>query len=192
MSDSIDTAKETIERVHEDPHHHGDPNARNIAILVAVLAVALALTEIANNNAQNAYLTYHVQASDDWAFYQAKTIRSTIYAVQADTLASLPAGADPAVRKRIDEWHGEVKRLDDDEKSLGRKQLAAKARASETARDHAHHRYHLFETGAGALQIAIVLASASLVTRVRTLALAAAIVGAAASLFGLAEWFELF
>src|SRR5215471_447403 len=137
MSDSIDTAKETIERVHEEAQQHGDPAARNVAILVAVLAVALALTEMANKNAQNAYLTYHVQASDDWAFYQAKTIRSTIYALQADTLASLPAGADPAVRKRIDDWRAEVKRLDDDEKSMGRKQLAAKAHDSEVARDHA-------------------------------------------------------
>jgi len=192
MSDSIDTAKETIERVHEEAQQHGDPAARNVAILVAVLAVALALTEMANKNAQNAYLTHHVQASDDWAFYQAKTIRSTIYALQADTLASLPAGADPAVRQRIDAWRAEVKRLDDDEQSVGRKQLAAKAHDSEVARDHAFHRYHLFETGAGALQIAIVLASVSLITRVRTLAYAAAIVGAVASLFGVAEWFELF
>jgi hypothetical protein len=185
MSDSIDTAKEAIEKA----EGHDD---RRIAVLVAALAVALALVGMARSSAQNDYLTQHIQASDDWNFYQAKNIRSNLYQLQAETLDSLPAGNDPAVRKRIDEWRAQAKRLDDDEKTEGRKQLLAKAHASEALRDRAFHRFHLYEWATGALEIAIVLASVSVVTRVRTLAVIAAILGGGASLFGLTEALELF
>jgi hypothetical protein len=192
MSDDIETAKEAIEGAHHAEAHRQDGSARNIAVLIAALAAALALSDMAEKSAQNAYLTHHIQAADDWNFYQAKNVRSNLYALQADMLESLPGAADPAVRKRIDAARAEAKRLDDDEKSLGRKQLAVKAHASEQARDEAFHRFHLFEVVVGALQISIVLASVSVVTRVRLLALVAGVLGGGASLFGLAEAFDLF
>jgi hypothetical protein len=192
MSDDIETAKEAIEGAHHAEAHRQDGSARNIAVLIAALAAALALSDMAEKSAQNAYLTHHIQAADDWNFYQAKNVRSNLYALQADMLESLPGAADPAVRKRIDAARAEAKRLDDDEKSLGRKQLAVKAHASEQARDEAFHRFHLFEMVVGALQISIVLASVSVVTRVRLLALVAGVLGGGASLFGLAEAFDLF
>jgi hypothetical protein len=121
-----------------------------------------------------------------------KQVRSNLYLLQAETLDSLLVGSDPTVRKRIDEWRTEATRLDDDEKTQGRKQLMEMARASEAERGHAFHRFHLFESVTGGLEIAIVLASVSIVTRTRTLAIIAAILGGAASLFGLAEGFDLF
>jgi hypothetical protein len=192
MSDSIETAKEAIEDAQETEAERKDGSARNVAVLIAALAAALALSEMGEKAAQNDYLTHHIQASDDWNFYQAKTIRSNVYKVEAETLESLPDAADPDVRKRIDAALAQAKRLDDDEKTLGRKQLMAKARTSERDRDRAFHRFHLFEAVVGALEIAIVLASVSVVTRVRQLALAAAVLGAGASLFGLAEALNLF
>jgi len=192
MSESIDRAKEAIESAGEAGEHKLGDNARNIAVLVAVLAAALAVTEMGEKRAQNEYLTHHIQASDDWNFYQAKTIRGNLYTVEAQTLESLPTANDPAVKKRIDDARAEAKRLDDDEKSVGRKQLMAKAKASEEDRDHALHRFHLFEAVVSALELSIVLASVSVVTRVRQLAIAAAVLGGGASLFALAEAFDLF
>jgi hypothetical protein len=185
MSDSIDTAREAIEKA-------GGREERTVAVLVAMLAVALALVGMARSSAQNDYLANHIQASDDWNFYQAKNIRSNLYQLQAETLDSLPVGSDPAVRKRIDEWRAQAKRLDDDEKTQGRKQLMAKALASQALRDKAFHRFHLYEWVTGGLEIAIVLASVSIVTRVGTLAVIAAVLGAAASVFGLGEALEMF
>jgi len=192
MSDSIDRAKETIESAGEEGENKLGGNARNIAVLVAVLAAALAVTEMGEKRAQNEYLTHHIQASDDWNFYQAKTIRADLYRVEAQTLESLATAADPAVRKRIDDALAQAKRLDDDEKTVGRKQLMAKAKESEGERDHALHRFHLFEAVVSALELSIVLASVSVVTRVRELAIAAAVLGGGASLFALAEAFDLF
>ena len=49
-----------------------DTSARRVAVLIAVLAAALALADMAEKGAQNEYLTHHVAVADDWAFYQAK------------------------------------------------------------------------------------------------------------------------
>jgi hypothetical protein len=95
------------------------------------------------------------------------------------------------VHQRAEAARAESKRLDDDEKSRGRKQLAAKAQESAHLRDEAFHHYHLFEAVVGTLQITIVLASVSIVTRVRTLAIAAAALGLAAAAAGTAVAFGL-
>ena len=49
------------------------------------------------------------------------------------------------------------------------KQLADQAKEKEVLRDEAIHRYHNYEYAVGALEIAIVLASVSVVTRMRLL-----------------------
>ena len=83
MSESIEHAREGIEHAHHGAGIHTDTTARRIAVLIAVLAAALALAEMGEKGAQNAYLTHHIALSDDWAFYQAKNARATVWAVQA-------------------------------------------------------------------------------------------------------------
>jgi hypothetical protein len=185
MSDSIDTARETIERSHAEGGESGGA-ARKVAVLVAILAAALALAEMAEKGAQNEYLTHHITTSDDYAFYQAKTLRSALYTEQAELLASLPNAADPALVARAAAARAAAARMDDDVKTTGRKQLLARAAHSEELRNEAFHRYHLFELVVSGLQIAIVLASVSVVTRVGLLAGAAALLGAVAGAIGLA------
>jgi hypothetical protein len=192
MSDPIEHAKEAIEHAHHAAAHgDGDTFPRNVAMLVAVLAAALAIAEMGEKSAQNEYLTHHITASDDWNFYQAKNIRANLYSLHADLLDAQPGSADPALRKKIEAARGEAHRLDDDEKSNGRKQLAAKARQSEQARDSAFHRYHMFEIVVGALQIGIVLSSVSIVAKARPLAWVAGLMGLAAGAAGLAVVFSL-
>lgn len=186
MTDALEHAKETLEHAGHESGHAPDNFSRNVAILVGVLAAGLSISEMGEKSAQNAYLTYHVAASNDWAFYQAKNIRSNLYSLHADLLDTMPTASDPAMRKKIEAARGEAKRLDDDEKGNGRKQLIVKAKASEAARDHAFHRYHLFEYVVGALQISIVLASVSIVAKVKPLAMIAGGIGVAAGLGGVA------
>lgn len=188
MSDDIEQAQQGMEHAHEaDKAHpaHNDRGARRVAILISVLAAALALAEMSEKGAQNEYLTHHIAASDAWAFYQAKVIRADLHRDQADLLDSLPNAADPEVRKRAEAARATVARLDDDEKTLGRKQLRAQAEQKERLRDEAFEHYHKYEGVVGALQITIVLASVSVVTRMRLLALAAGAIGGLAALYGL-------
>ena len=175
---------ETVERAHETVHEHAshtDPWARRVAVLVSVLAAALAITEIGGNAAQNAYLTQHVSLSDQWAFYQAKNLRAVVLTSEADVLASLPNAQDAAVQARIKDAQANAARMrDDPEGGDGMKQLADSARALEIERNEAFHRYHKYEYAAGAMEIAIVLASVSLITRIRSLTVGAAAIGALA------------
>lgn len=188
MSDTIEQAQQGLEHAqHANEVHpeHNDTGARRVAILISVLAAALALAEMGEKAAQNDYLTLHIAASDGWAFYQAKTIRADVQRGTADTLDSLPNAAEPQVRQRAAAARAEAARLDDDEKSGGRKQLREQAQTKEHLRDEAFEFYHKYERVVGALQICIVLASVSVVTRMRLLALVAGAFGGLAALYGL-------
>lgn len=191
MADTIERAHETFDEAHH-AHEHGDSTARRVAVLVSVLAAVLALAEVGEKSAQNEYLTRHIAVSDDWAFYQAKNQRAQLREAEADLLQSLPNAADPAVQARIKAAQGYVARERDDPKGgAGMKQIAAKARAEEAVRDAAFHRYHGYELAVGALEIAIVLASVSVVTRIVPLALGAGAIGAAAAAYAATVWLHL-
>jgi hypothetical protein len=185
-----------MERVHEtiEEHaHHSDPWARGVAVLVSVLAAVLAMTEIGGKAAQTAYLTHHVALSNDWAFYQAKNLRSVVRSSEADLLASLPNAQDPAIQARIKQAQEYSARMrDDPEGGEGMKQLAITAKEQETERDEAAHRYHSYEYAVGALEIAIVLASVSVVTRIRSMTVGAGVIGAIAAAAALGVATNLF
>jgi hypothetical protein len=192
MSDSTELAKEGIEHAHHHETFKSDHFARRVAILVSATAALLAIAEMAEKAAQNDYLTHHVSLSDDWAFYQAKTVRWSLALSTVETLQALPNAADPAVRDRIEKMQREAARLNDDAKTQGRKQLQAKAERQGEEREYAFHRYHLFEYVVGALQIAIVLASVSVVTRTLAMAVVAGGMSVVAALAGLAVLAGLF
>lgn len=186
MGDSIEQAHDAIHEAHH-AHEHGDANARKIAVLVSVLAALLALAGVGEKSAQNSYLTYHIAASDDWAFYQARNVRALMRGTEADILESLPSASNPAVQQRIQAARDYEARMHDDPKAGdGTKQLAEKAQRDEAAREMTFHRYHWLELVVGALEIAIVLASVSVVTRIRSLAVGAGAIGIVAGLSGLA------
>jgi hypothetical protein len=185
-----------MERAHEtiEEHaHHGDPWARGVAVLVSILAAALAMAEIGGKASQTAYLTHHVALSNDWAFYQAKNLRSVVRTSEADLLASLPNAQDPAIQSRIKQAQEYSARMrDDPEGGEGMKQLAITAKQEEGERDEAAHHYHNYEYAVGALEIAIVLASVSIVTRMRALTIGAAVIGAMAAAGSLGVAMNLF
>lgn len=56
---------------------HVDPAHKKIALLIAVLALVLAISETLAKSAQTSALSYNIEASNLWAFFQAKTIRMT-------------------------------------------------------------------------------------------------------------------
>lgn len=185
MSDTIEHAKEGLEHAHHAAHE-GDRFAPRTAVMIAALAAALALADMEEKAAQNAYLTHHIAVSDDWSFFQGKNVRATVRAAEASILESLPNASDETIRGRIQTARENEARLRDEPGADGMKQLAERAQRQTELREHEFHRYHQFELVVGALQIAIVLASVSVVTRVRPLAAAGGLIGAVAAIYGLA------
>ncbi|MGE0223312.1 MAG: DUF4337 family protein [Acetobacteraceae bacterium] len=196
MTQAMERAHETI---HEAGHAHGgghgrpDTWNRKVAVLVSMLATALALVQIGEKQSQNEYIVSHVSVVNDWAFYQAKNVRSVMRASEAAVLESLPGATEPAIQARIRDARDYAARMRDDPKGGdGMQQIAETAKKREAQRADAFHRYHFFEYASGVIEIAIVLASVSIVTAVRALAYGAGALGVGAGLFAIGVGLHLF
>ena len=124
-------------------------------LVIVVMALFLALNTYFANSFSGAALTNLIKASDTYSFYQAKSIKQSIAEGQ------LEDSKDP---KRRAELAAKIERYESDPvKKEGKKELLAKARAYEEARDEAK-KHSPWLTFSGMLfQLAIVLLSASII-----------------------------
>ena len=186
MPEAHEAAQEAAE--HAEGHHLEGSNKR-IALLIAVLALFLSFSETLGKSSQTSAISSNVEAANLWAFFQAKTIRMTQLRVAADGMAvGAVAAADPALKvaqqKQIDDWRKTAERYDSEPSTgEGRKELAERAKRAEEKRDHSLARYHNFEIASAAFQIAIVLASATVITSMIALAYLAGLLGVAGLVF---------
>jgi hypothetical protein len=161
---------------HAEHAEHAGHSNKNIALLISVIALFLAFSETLGKSAQTAALSDNVEASNLWAFFQAKTIRMTTLRTAAEQMQIIAdSSTDPAAKtamlKAVDTWKKTAARYDDEPSTNeGRKQLTARAQAAEHKRDIALARYHHYETASAAFQIGIVLASATIITGMMVLA----------------------
>jgi hypothetical protein len=178
------SAHEQMEQA-EHAEHAAHSN-KGIALLISVLALFLALSETLGKSAQTEGISYNVEASNLWAFYQAKTIRQTSLVVAADALTViLPTITDPALKqattKQIEAWKATAARYESEPKPTGgegRKELSQRAIKAQEERDLALAKYHHYEYASAAFQIGIVLASATIITGMMALAFGAGGLGA--------------
>ena len=140
------------------------------AIYIAVLAVLIAICSIGDDDASKTMIRSSVGAADTYAFFQAKNIRQSGFTLAADGFEAelLKPGLDENTRKflqdKLGKYRATVERYESEPATGdGKKELLVKARAFEADRDLALRRDPYFDYGQGLLQIAIVLASASLI-----------------------------
>jgi hypothetical protein len=166
---------------------HGDN--KGVALLISILALVLAFSETLGKAAQTEALSANIEASNLWAFYQSKTIRRTTLRTAAEQTALL--ANDGKAKEQISAWKKTAERYQNEpDTGEGRDQLEARAKAAEKKRDLALASYHHYELSSAAVQIAIVLASASIVTAIPALfwsAGALGVVGVAFCVIGF--WF---
>ena len=167
-------------------HGHIDPSNKKIALLIAVLALVLAFSETLGKSAQTNALGYNIEASNLWAFFQAKTIRQTVLRTAAEQ--SSLGGTSEEAKKQIEAWKKTAQRYQTEpETGEGRDELMARAKDAEKKRDRSMAAYHNYEVASASVQIAIVLASAAIVTGVTPLifvAIGVSIVGAGLGALG--------
>ncbi|MGA7808897.1 DUF4337 domain-containing protein [Bradyrhizobium sp.] len=168
---SAQEAMETSEHTKEAASEN-----RKIALLIAVIALCLALSETLGKGAQTESITKNVEASNLWAFFQAKTIRRTVVQTAAEQ-AKLGLGATgddaakAAVQKQIDDWQKTAARYrSEPETGEGTEQLSERAKHAEEDQELSTAKYHHFELASAAFQIGIVLASATIITGMIALA----------------------
>jgi hypothetical protein len=174
-------------------HGHIDPSNKKVALLISVLAVVLAFSETLGKGAQTSGLSYNIEASNLWAFYQAKTIRQTTLRTAAETAElelAQPGAKKDVLGKKIADWKSTVARYESEpETGEGRKELMARAKAAEVKRERALSAYHQYEVASALVQIAIVLASAHIITGVPALVWIAAALGVGGLVFCLIGFF---
>ncbi len=194
MSHGVHAVQHEVE--HEIKHgggHGGHTNLldnvnKKIALLIGILALLLALSETLGKSAQTSALSYNIEASNLWTFFQAKTIRRTVVATAAeqmtvDTVAA-PEVAKADMARQIDAWQKTAARYrSEPEVQEGTVELAERAKAAERKRDTALAKYHHYEVASAAFQIAIVLASATVITGMMALTWVALGLGGVGVLF---------
>ena len=144
-----------------------------VAVYIAVLAVALAITGMGASNAMKDMLSSNIEASNLWSFFQAKTIRKTSIDSAADQMGlilaanpSMPEAARKQIEDTIKRYKATSARYESEpDTKEGRKELIARAKEKEKARDTAQRKDPYFDFAEALIQIAIVLASVSLITR---------------------------
>jgi hypothetical protein len=162
----------------EQSEHAQEASGENkrIALMIAIIALCLALSETLGKGAQTESISKNIEAANLWSFFQAKTIRRTAVQTAAEGLKiTAPSIADEAQRaaamKQVDDWQKTAARYrSEPETSEGTEQLAERAKHAEEERDTSLAKYHNFEIASAAFQIAIVLASATIITGMITLA----------------------
>ena len=99
-------AHESME--HAEHAEHASGSNKKIALLIAVLALFLAISETLGKASQTESISKNVEAANLWAFFQAKSIRRTVVVTAAEqgklTLAEASEAQKPAVQKQIDDW----------------------------------------------------------------------------------------
>ena len=173
MSEASDTAVEAKEK------------SQAVALVIAILALLLALAEAGAKNAQHLSTEQNIEASDLFNFYQAKRIRSTVVETASAMLeAQKTALTDPKAReafdKQIEEFKATVARYEKDPKKPEDSMDAIQDRAKEASegRELANRRLGHYELGSGLTQIAIVLASAAIITGITALVWFSVVLGA--------------
>ena len=157
---------------------------KKVALIIAILALFLALAEAGAKNAEHRSTEQNIEASDLYNFYQAKKIRSTVVETAAQSMEAVGQSiseekAKAAIEKQIGDWKAAVARSEKDPKSPqdSMEAILERAKVATEGRELSNRKLEHFEYASGALQIAIVLASAAIITGIGALAWGAAGLG---------------
>lgn len=173
----------------EHEAHHGPGLAQWVAIFTAVLSTVGAIVSYQGGATQNQAMLYKneavlkkAQASDQWAFYQAKSAKQHLMEISIDLA---PKDKAEFYRKQAEKYDGEKKAI-----KQKAEQLDEESRKYDELSEESMHPHHKLAQAMTLIQIAISLASITALTRKNWLFGMAAV--AAAGGLGLASmvWFS--
>ncbi len=139
-----------------------EPWLNYLALTTVVFAVCATLATLKGGGFSTRSVISQAQASDQWAYYQAKSIKGYVYELQKEKfemdLKTMKAGMSHALagdyKKRIDAYDEKTRKYDEE-----KAEIRKKAGELETERDNAQKHSGAFGLAAMFLQIAILLSS---------------------------------
>jgi hypothetical protein len=152
------------EVLEEHAHHHDDePWTLPVAITISILAVLVAMATLMGHRSSIEVVLLQTQASDQWAFYQAKNIRLHEMQSVRDMLGVLtPVDKENAASLR-EKYQKEIDRYEKD-----KDQISDKAKEFENERGVFSRREDRYDAGEVILEIALIICSLTLLTKRKT------------------------
>jgi hypothetical protein len=134
----------------------------HVSLAISILAVFVAMVTVMGHRAHTEAVLLQARASDQWNEYQAKRIRQTELGVAGDLLTLQPGNNAEAIHKKLQEYKAH------DEKWVEElKQEQEKARDLEGEVALVERKASRYDLGEALLQIAVVLSSITLLTRLQ-------------------------
>ena len=155
------------EHVKETAEHSGAAWISWVALSTALLAVLAAIAGLLSGRHVNEAMMNQIEASDQWSFYQAKSIKASVLDAKM-SLAGTPNESDQSMRDRYTKEQEEIK---------------SEAEHKETAAKKNFHKHEVFAGGVTMFQIAIAIAAISALTKRRRFWIVSLLFGAVGCAF---------
>jgi hypothetical protein len=172
----MEEAEVPLEHLHEQVHHHAEHAAEPwiawVALSTAILAVLAAIAGLLSGSHANEAMMAQIEASDQWSYYQAKSIKASVLEAKM-TLTAEATEKDKEKAAQYQEEQAEIRR------EAEHKQAEAKSN---------FHKHEIFARGVTMSQIAIAIAAISALTRRRKFWLVSLAFGAAGLVFLVLGW----
>ena len=167
----MEEAEIPLEHLQEEIHHHaehgGAPWISWVALSTAILAVLAAIAGLLSGHHANEAMMNQIEASDQWGYYQAKSIKASVLEAKM-TLAAAATEKDKEKAAQYQEEQSEIKR------EAEHKQTEAKAN---------FHKHEVFARSVTMFQIAIAIAAVSALTKKRRFWFVSLVFGLAGAVF---------
>ncbi|WP_448204462.1 DUF4337 domain-containing protein [Azospirillum sp. sgz302134] len=190
--------KDLIDEAVEREHAKEQGSKTSTAIYISILAAVLSVVSVMGSNASKEMMASAIEASDTYAYYQAKTQRQVSQRLAADQLEILADGLSDGAKAKAAAKAADLRknadRADSPTEDNNRQSLIDKARAAEQRRDHAAAQDPYFDFAEALLQIAIVMASVFVITDMAIILIASRILAATGFLMavdGFTQWIPL-
>ena len=180
MPEEIEVPTEHLhESLHEAAHgnshgHGGGPGSgwiSQVALTAAVLAVTAAVAALLAGHHANEAMLEQMHATDQWAYYQAKGIKSSLVESKLDVLAALGKEAKEDDKKKVERYKDEQKEIDE------------KAKELESSAERHMHRHTIMARSVTTFQVGIALSAIAVLTHRKMVWFLSLAVGAIGTVF---------
>jgi hypothetical protein len=160
-----ENALEHVEHREHAEHaaHSGSNFIQNVSVTIAILAVLAAVVGSLETietsgaiSAKNTAVIYQARASDQWAFFQAKSVKKNMYDI---AIQEFPQLREEYAAKR-EKYAAEATEIQAEAKKLEHESQEMFEQG-----DHHEHRHHVLTIAATLLHIAIAIATISIISK---------------------------
>jgi hypothetical protein len=167
----MEEAEVPLESLHEHVHRTAEHSAEGwmawVALSTALLAVLAAIGGLLSGKHANEAMLSQIAASDQWNYYQAKSIKASVLDAKL-ALAAAPNESDRGKLQRYEQEQEEIK---------------SEAQQKQNEAQASFHRHEVYARGVTMFQIAIAVAAISALTKRRRFWIVSLLFGVAGCVF---------